>query len=148
MKPFDRFRKQVEAAGLAAVDRGQGHWQITGGKLLVNYYPAKQTIYVAGMVGSVRGDYGAAIASTRELPHVCGPRDHRKRASYRKVRMKMLRKSTACHWCKSPLTIDTSTIDHVIPLSRGGLDNANNRVLACEPCNSGRGNQMPELATA
>jgi 5-methylcytosine-specific restriction endonuclease McrA len=43
------------------------------------------------------------------------------------------------------LTLDTSTMDHVIPLHRGGLDNANNRVLACEPCNSKRGHDMPEL---
>jgi len=27
----------------------------------------------------------------------------------------------------------------------GGLDHPNNRVLACEPCNKGRGNSMPEL---
>jgi len=44
-----------------------------------------------------------------------------------------------------PLTKETATLDHVIPISRGGLNNANNYVIACEPCNSERGNNMPEV---
>jgi 5-methylcytosine-specific restriction endonuclease McrA len=36
------------------------------------------------------------------------------------------------------------TIDHVIPLSRGGLDTLKNKVWACRSCNSQKKNHLPE----
>lgn len=38
----------------------------------------------------------------------------------------------------------TRTRDHVIPLSRGGLDTKENRVIACLRCNNIKGNMMPD----
>ena|ERR1700761_1955247 len=35
-----------------------------------------------------------------------------------------------------------ATIEHVIPLSRGGPDKAENMVIACRRCNGRRGNAM------
>ena len=43
------------------------------------------------------------------------------------------------------LTEETATIEHYVPLGLGGLDNRNNMVLACDPCNSERGCSMKEL---
>lgn len=37
----------------------------------------------------------------------------------------------------------TRTRDHVVPLSRGGLDVAANRVIACLRCNGLKGNMLP-----
>jgi hypothetical protein len=142
---FEDFAQRVADAGLRALDRGSGHWQIVGGPLLVNYYPRKATIYVAGTTGKTHGNWDAAIAATRLPPERPTRRDER-HGSNRKIRRKMLAHSKVCRWCGAPLTLDTSTVDHVDPLSRGGLDNANNRVLACKPCNERRGNAMPELA--
>lgn len=70
---------------------------------------------------------------------------NRRKGKYRALRKRMLMKSTECFWCGAHLTINNSTVDHVVPLSRGGLDHSNNRVLACEPCNNKRGSKMPEL---
>lgn len=137
--------------GLKVVDRGQGHLQIIGGPLLVNYYPLakKRSAYVAGTTGRRVGVTPEQAVDMAFLPpSIKGvARVDERRGKYRNERRKMLKKSKLCHWCKTPLTIDTSTMDHVIPLHRGGLDNANNRVLACEPCNSKRGHAMPELLT-
>lgn len=41
-----------------------------------------------------------------------------------------------CYWCGDPWT----EIDHVIPLSRGGLDMLANVVPACSPCNGSKSN--------
>jgi hypothetical protein len=38
----------------------------------------------------------------------------------------------------------TRTRDHVIPLSRGGLDTRVNRVISCLRCNSVKGSMMPD----
>jgi len=37
--------------------------------------------------------------------------------------------------------LDTSTVDHVIPKSKGGLDHPDNYVIACYGCNNLRGDQ-------
>ncbi len=42
-----------------------------------------------------------------------------------------------CEYCHSPERISTSrfTVDHLIPKSLGGKDNAENLALACRRCN-------------
>lgn len=44
-----------------------------------------------------------------------------------------------CHWCKADgIRLE---MDHVTPISRGGLHEAGNIVPACRPCNASRGNR-------
>jgi hypothetical protein len=141
--------KAAAARGLKVVERGQGHFQITGGPLLVNYYPLskRHSAYVAGTTckrSNVTPEQAVEMAFLPPPIAHGGIKDKRK-GNYRVARWKMLKISNKCHWCGEKLTINTSTMDHVIPLHRGGLDNANNRVLACEPCNKRRGHEMPEL---
>jgi 5-methylcytosine-specific restriction endonuclease McrA len=139
----------ARGATVTLVD-GVGHFQIRG-QLLVNYYPwgNKRTAYVAGTTGGVRRVTQAqAVAMAFEAPPLADPkRKDSRHGKPRRQRARLIRMNGAhCHWCKQPVTIDTSTVEHVIPLARGGLDNHNNRVLACAPCNNGRGHDMPELA--
>lgn len=47
-----------------------------------------------------------------------------------------------CHYCSTPLTMYTATLDHVHPRSRGGSNRLDNLVLACAPCNTRKGNQV------
>jgi hypothetical protein len=51
-----------------------------------------------------------------------------------------------CQWCRQPLTPDTATADHLVPLSRGGSNDWHNLCLACRPCNLRRDNTLPEVA--
>lgn len=125
------------------------HFQIKG-RLLVNYYPNSRakTAYVAGTTYSKKNVTATeAVTMAFTPPPVVGASLKDKRSSNGKhKRMLMLRKSNKCHWCSCVLTMSNSTIEHVIPLHRGGLDNANNRVLSCAPCNHNRGHDMPELS--
>jgi 5-methylcytosine-specific restriction endonuclease McrA len=41
-----------------------------------------------------------------------------------------------CRWCRKELTLATLTMDHVIPIAKGGTDWASNLVPACGSCNS------------
>lgn len=62
--------------------------------------------------------------------------------------------SGECHWCGVRLTEvkglgrafggSGRTIDHVIPVTRGGLSEAANLVFSCWPCNLMKGNMLPE----
>ena len=143
------LEKAATERGLKVVERGQGHFQITGGPLLTNYYPLakRKSAYVAGTTGRRTGVTAKqAVEMCFQPPARVGmARRDGRRGNYRKHRMKLLAKSNRCHWCGAVLTIETSTLDHKIPLALGGLDNKNNWVLACEPCNHDRGSEMPEL---
>ena len=140
------LERACQKAGVELKHCGNGHFQIKGA-LLVNYWPltAKKRAYIAGTTKSFECvDIDKAVAMALQIPESQQANDKRKK-SYVQIKIRMLRKSNCCHWCNTPLVRKTATIDHVIPLSRGGLDNSNNRVLACQPCNSARGSQMPEV---
>lgn len=68
----------------------------------------------------------------------------------RKNRRKRLRKDHGenCHWCGVAMEFDnvkspqSATVDHLVPVSRGGSNRVKNTVLACRACNNARGD-MP-----
>ena len=47
-----------------------------------------------------------------------------------------------CYICGKELTVSTATIDHVIPISRGGYHCPNNAKIACKPCNNAKYNKI------
>lgn len=53
-----------------------------------------------------------------------------------------LRDLYECLYCGNHVTKSTATMDHVVPISRGGKTNWENIVTACGPCNSRKGNRM------
>jgi hypothetical protein len=143
-------RAAAKARGAEVIVRPHGHFQIKG-RLLVNYYPGNKnrTAYVAGTTSGKKDvSPTEAVAMAFNAPAVIHDRDliSNRSGKTRKVRASIMRRlGNKCHWCEAELTLDNSTIEHVIPLKRGGLDNSNNRVLACHGCNHGRGHDMPEL---
>lgn len=48
-----------------------------------------------------------------------------------------------CVYCGSGLGLEHATLDHVIPLSRGGSHLPGNLVAACQPCNQLKGALLP-----
>ncbi len=149
-KALKELTAAATAAGVELVARDHGHFQIVG-PLLVNYYPfsTKRTAYVAGTTKGIQNvSPAAAVAMSKRQPDVVPPELKDKRSkNTRAMRKRMLhgRKTCKCHWCPTIIDLDTSTVEHIVPLARGGLDNPNNRTLACGPCNLKRGNSMLEL---
>jgi 5-methylcytosine-specific restriction endonuclease McrA len=48
-----------------------------------------------------------------------------------------------CVYCASPLDAAGATLDHVIPVSRGGSHAPGNLVIACHRCNQLKGDALP-----
>jgi 5-methylcytosine-specific restriction endonuclease McrA len=46
-------------------------------------------------------------------------------------------------YCGDILGLENATLDHVIPLSRGGSHNPGNLVSACQCCNQKKGSMLP-----
>ena len=47
-----------------------------------------------------------------------------------------------CHHCGQKFEKHQLTMDHLIPLARGGRTTKNNVVAACKPCNASRGHVL------
>lgn len=70
----------------------------------------------------------------------------RERAKARKLKktswwQKKVSRDRACYYCQKSLDIHTATLDHVVPLSRGGESTKGNIVLSCKACNTEKKNQ-------
>jgi len=60
-------------------------------------------------------------------------------AYYQRVRSEVLQRDYfTCHYCGQ----EANTVDHLIPISKGGTDEATNMVAACIKCNSGKRDRM------
>lgn len=49
-----------------------------------------------------------------------------------------------CHYCKKPTENQDRTIEHRLPLSRGGAHTATNIAMACASCNCSKGSKTEE----
>ena len=63
------------------------------------------------------------------------------------LRFEILRRdSHACRYCGAKAPEAQLVVDHVIPVSLGGLDSADNLVTACRDCNAGKGSTPPDAS--
>ncbi len=56
-------------------------------------------------------------------------------ARRRRMRLAKWQEWPFCCYCKKRLGWSETTLDHVIPVVRGGLTSRGNTVLSCQPCN-------------
>ena len=49
----------------------------------------------------------------------------------------------SCYYCSSEVEPDQLTMDHVVPLSRGGKSRKGNIVAACKQCNNKKRSLLP-----
>lgn len=143
-----QIQRLAEQHGVEVKIKPNGHVQVRG-SIVVNWYPLsknnRRTMYVAGTTKGV--EYATPMqvieaAIGKALPKI--PTVARKK-DYSRVKRWLWHRHPFCHWCGGALTIEQGTVDHVIPLSKGGLNARNNYVLACQPCNNGRGDTIPKL---
>lgn len=57
-----------------------------------------------------------------------------------------LRDHSTCQYCRTRISEKKLTIDHVVPLSRGGTHTWTNVVAACSSCNNKKGSKTPDQA--
>jgi 5-methylcytosine-specific restriction endonuclease McrA len=63
----------------------------------------------------------------------------------RKRRIRLLTRNNRCSYCGAELTLETSTLDHVVPRSSGGRDIMRNLALACHACNLEKGSMSVDV---
>ena len=48
-----------------------------------------------------------------------------------------------CHYCRRPVAPKALTMDHIVPISRGGKTTRGNVVPCCKECNNAKRQMMP-----
>lgn len=48
-----------------------------------------------------------------------------------------------CHWCQGNFCAEELTMDHIVPVARGGKTSRNNVVPACKECNNHKKYLLP-----
>ena len=134
---FETFQKKCQVAGLTAKECSLYHWQVLGGKFLVNYFHGKRgaSVHIGKTNHAIAGTDEVAIRSANHLP---GGIDESKRkyGGYKKYKKRLWAKSRLCALCKIGMTFEDASVDHIIPISRGGMNNPANYQLTHRECNS------------
>lgn len=67
----------------------------------------------------------------------------------KRLRYEILRRDNhACRYCGAAAPDAKLTVDHVLPVTLGGSDDANNLVTACVDCNAGKSSTPPDAPLA
>ncbi len=62
----------------------------------------------------------------------------------REIREMLLREQDGrCAYCCRPISFSESTLDHIVPRSRGGRGVRSNAVAACRTCNTSKADMTP-----
>ncbi|KAI3523197.1 hypothetical protein L1887_01255 [Cichorium endivia] len=97
--------------------------------------------YYDQTVNSANGSY--YIPAVLRVPHLLQVVKRRRVISMLSRKNVLARDNFTCQYCSSTMNL---TIDHVIPMSRGGEWKWENLVTACLSCNSKKGHKTPEEA--
>lgn len=149
---LDALADLAEASGLQVKRCSRWHLQLWGPTVKpVNVYQSARgdlTTHVSGsgpgltdlapsqIIALAQGTWDGPVSPER-APRLEGSDKHRRR-----VRL-WIRGPRSCHWCQKPFTNPReATLEHLIPLSKGGSNRLDNLALACEPCNQARKNSL------
>lgn len=89
--------------------------------------------------------WGHTKRCSRECRRIAQNKDYRKReykaCSYTKLRFEILKRDKfTCQYCGSKAPNVKLQVDHIIPISKGGITEIDNLICACEECNLGKSN--------
>jgi len=97
--------------------------------------PSRRSSVRARGSHATRGSGQRSVSRPRGIVHVAMKR------AMRKVALRDC--GQRCVYCAVHLDQSTATLDHVVPLARGGAHDPGNLVVACGPCNRLKGDLQP-----
>ena len=105
-------------------------------------------LLIVGKADILHGDDSNLIYSgggdTFIIPKVIRLKHNVKRKHLRDYKVSRVgvfsRDNYTCQYCGDNLNVSECTIDHVVPISKGGRTTWHNVVTACYPCNNSKGN--------
>lgn len=98
-------------------------------------------------IGSVGSPYVGQSKEQSDMPSVPSetPNNHRcrKRGKRYRKRRRLYEEDRHCYWCGDEFrNLNKTTLDHVLPESKGGTLTNDNLVLSCRHCNNLKGGNI------
>lgn len=124
------------------------HFSIQGSVYNINFYPTKKTFYINGC--NAIDKQTCTYKTVEELIDIADgnknfsnslSEESAKRKNYKHRKKQLFENIKSCFWCNKELTLETATVEHKIPLSKGGSNRNDNLTIACIKCNSQRKNK-------
>ncbi len=120
------------------------HYQYKG-KVIVNYYPTKQTAYISKTNNGIpckSSELASQWADNPNLIPTSNISKSKRKNNNGKLRHKLYyeRGVKTCYCCGKPLIFEEATLEHIIPLSKGGSNYLDNLSLSHYECNNEKGN--------
>ena len=84
-------------------------------------------------------------AVIRAIHYIVDYRKHNKGLKFSKKNVAR-RDDYICQYCGEDLSDEKYTIDHVVPISKGGKSKWSNVVICCKSCNAQKGDRTPQQA--
>lgn len=73
-------------------------------------------------------------------PEKPAPRRSRASSEWQAIRLQIAaRDGLVCHYCSATVKPSSFTVDHIVPVFKGGTDDLSNLVACCRRCNSKKG---------
>lgn len=139
---FDRARER----GIEALDLGPGCGIHLTGYLEVKYFPVDGSAYLYDtkmrLGGTFSGDQALDIAAGLLPTIVPNKREWKAWNKRKRLKRRFLKLDPRCTYCRKLTTPETATLDHLIPISKGGRTILENVVLSCRDCNVKKGNKV------
>jgi len=141
-----KLKKLCEENNLEFKECTEYHWQIKG-KHLVNYYPTKETVYIKGMAKKIKNvtdiEYVINLALGDSNINKKDTTIIKRKNSYKEKKERLISRGYYKCWiCGESPNIEELTIDHVIPISKGGSNRYDNLKLACKKCNEKKADNL------
>ncbi len=99
--------------------------------------------YSSAMVRSVSRSF--PLPSVIRMRRYAPTRRHRRGPRFSRLHV-FLRDDHCCQYCRIRLPAKELTLDHIVPVVRGGLTTWSNIVSCCVPCNQRKGAKTPQEA--
>ena len=115
------------ASGKVVHDLGETRFSMTG---VLQELSGERSCVVSSSIVMIRGRHRSPV------------RGHVGLSKYRLF----ARDRHVCAYCGDRFHSDELTREHIVPVSRGGVDSWMNCITACRACNGHKGNRMPEEA--
>jgi len=114
------------------------------GVFLINIYPTTDSYYIQGTNHKYKFSSldELCLLALGEINCPTSP-EGSKRKSLRYMKQKKFNQSNICFFCGTEISsVDVATVEHKIPLSRGGSNRSDNISLSHDECNQKRKNNL------
>jgi len=134
--------KRLKQFGYQVIRLSEYHYQTRNLGFIFNIYPNRRTIYINGMTSGMRYHGYTDLISILNLNGIQAVR-HKRKQNLTGHKIRMYRSSQICWLCNSKIEmIEEASVDHAIPLDKGGSNRADNLRLAHKSCNFKKANQI------